>query len=322
LIVRFVGCVVLSFVGSLISLPAMSQAAATSQPAALSRAAATSQATAASRTSARATGIAVGPQYDTTHVYIARNDFDAFAKSFVATFGGQASKVMTSTVTPTPSSTQFQSIRTPVGALSAFAFSTPIPFPFGQERTGYLVSDMDRAIKAARAAGAAIVVEPFKDPIGMDAVIEWPGGLKMQLYWHFTASTYDPFVTIPENRVYVSQDRADALVRSFTRFSNGKVTTEKRDADGTEIGCPGEVYRRIRLESAFGKMQIMVTDGHLPYPFGYETTGYEVKDLQGTLDKANSAGVKMLSAPTQVDARRSVIVGFPGGYIAEIHSNS
>ena len=104
---------------------------------------------------------------------------------------------------------------TPAGLLSVFAFQTPIPFPFGEERTGYLVTDMDRAIKAARAAGAEVVVAPFKDPIGMDAIIQWPGGVKMQLYWHFKSSTNPALETIPDNRVYVSPDKADSFVRSF-----------------------------------------------------------------------------------------------------------
>jgi hypothetical protein len=62
-----------------------------------------------------------------------------------------------------------------------FAFRTPVLFPFRQERTGYLATDMDQAIKAARSAGAEVIVEPVKDPIGIDAVIQWPGGVKMQL---------------------------------------------------------------------------------------------------------------------------------------------
>ncbi|HEY6302351.1 MAG TPA: hypothetical protein VIX14_04735 [Terriglobales bacterium] len=38
---------------------------------------------------------------------------------------------------------------TPVGAIAVFAYQTLAPFPFGEERTGYLVTDMDQAIKAA-----------------------------------------------------------------------------------------------------------------------------------------------------------------------------
>src|SRR3984885_9705042 len=130
--------------------------------------------------------VAVGPQYDTTHVYVAPENVDAFVKAFLGTFGGTSTKQVVATVTPTPSSTTSQLLQTPVGTVSLFGFKTPIPFPFGAERTGYLVSDMDVAIKAARAAGADVLVEPFPDPIGRDAVIQWPGGVNTQIYWHTT----------------------------------------------------------------------------------------------------------------------------------------
>jgi hypothetical protein len=137
-------------------------------------------------------GIAVGPEYATTHVYIAHGDFDAFVNSFISTFGGRSTKRIVANVLPVPSSTEQQAVLTPEGLLSIFAYQTPIPFPFGEERTGYLVTDMDQAIKAARDAGAEVIVEPFKDPIGMDAVIQWPGGVKMQLYLHVKPSTNPP----------------------------------------------------------------------------------------------------------------------------------
>src|ERR1700685_3082026 len=264
--------------------------------------------------------VTVGQQYDATHVYIAPSDFDAFVTSFTATFGGKASKRIVASVLPVPSSAEFQYLSTPVGGLSIFAFQTPLPFPFGQERTGYLVTDMDQAIKAARAAGAEVIVEPFKDPIGIDAVIQWPGGVKMQLYWHFTPPKYPPLETIPDNRVYVSGDQADKFVNGFILFSHGKVLADDKRADASEIGRSGETYRRIRIESLFGNMQVMVTDGHLPYPFGREITGYQVHDLGATLQKAKAAGAKILSPPYSTHDQATAIVQFPGGYIAEIHS--
>src|SRR5580700_8867824 len=176
-------------------------------------------------------GVAVGPQYDTTHVYIAHGDLDAFVNSFAATFGGKPSQRTVGNVSPVASSTEMQSVRTPAGALSVFAYQTPVPFPFGLERTGYLVGDMDQAVRNARAAGAEVIVEPFKDPIGIDAVIQWPGGVKMQLYWHFTAPQYPPLETVPDNRVYVSRDRADMFVNDFVRFAHGKVASDDRNAD-------------------------------------------------------------------------------------------
>ena len=266
------------------------------------------------------TELGVGPQYDSTHVYVTPADLDAFVASFVATFGGHAGKPTVSTVTPTPSSTQFQYIMSPVGTISTFAYSTPIPYPFGLERTGYLVTDMSQAVAAARSAGASILVEPFQDPIGMDAVVEWPGGVKMQLYWHFVPPSYEPLAFVPENRIYVPRDRIDNFTHAFIHFSRGKVISDEWHANAAEIGQAGQTYRRIRLESKFGKMQIMATDGHIPYPFGYEINGYEVGDLSETLGKARSNGASVLVEPFDTDDRRSAVVKFPGGYIAEIHS--
>jgi len=267
-----------------------------------------------------AVAIAVAPQYDTTHVYVAPEDVDKFATSFLATFGGKSTRQVVATVTPTPSSTTSQLLQTPVGTVSLFGFKTPIPYPFGAERNGYLVSDIDLAIKQARAAGAAVIVSTFPDPIGRDAVVQWPGGVNMQLYWHTTKPDYAAFETIPENRVYVPADRADAFVRSFVAFSRGKVVSELAKASGAEIGRPDASIKRVRIESAFGKMVVLVTDGHLPYPYGRETTGYEVADLAATLTKAKAAGVTVLTEPVRFEDRTAAMLQFPGGYVAEIHA--
>jgi predicted enzyme related to lactoylglutathione lyase len=264
--------------------------------------------------------VAVGPQYDTTHVYVAPEDFDRFVASLLATFGGTTTKQGVFTVTPTQSSTMSQLVLTPVGSVSVFGFKTPIPYPFGLERTGYLVTDMDEAIHAAKATGADVLVAAFNDPIGRDAIIQWPGGVNTQLYWHTTASSYMPLQTIPENRVYVSPDRVDAFVRSFLAFSHGSVFSDEARAPGIEIGRPAETFRRVRIESKFGKLTALVTDGHLPYPYGREMTGYEVPNLSETLAKAKAAGVDVLVPAYKTDERDAVVVKFPGGYIAEIHS--
>jgi hypothetical protein len=147
----------------------------------------------------------VGPQYDTTHVYVAPEDFDRFVASLLTTFGGTTSKRGVFTVTPTPSRTMSQLVLTPVGTLSVFGFKTPVPYPFGSERTGYLVTDMDTAIRAARdnghlpyphgreitgyevanlsdtlakakAAGVAILVAPYMADQRNAAIVQFPGG--------------------------------------------------------------------------------------------------------------------------------------------------
>ena len=264
----------------------------------------------------------VGTQYDTTHVYVAPEDFDKFTDSFVATFGGHKSQQGVFQVTPTPSQTMSQLVFTPVGTISVFGFKTPIPYPFGDERTGYLVTDMDRAMKSAKAHGADVLVDTFPDPIGRDAVISWPGGVHMQLYWHTQTPNYGALETVPENRVYVSPGRANAFIKNWVAFSNGKVLSDNRRAPGVEIGRPNDTFRLVRLTSGFGNMTVFVTDGHLPYPYGHEMTGYEVKDFDETLKKAQAAGVSVLVQPFTADQRESAIVQFPGGYIAEIHATA
>lgn len=266
--------------------------------------------------------VGVGAQYDTTHVYVAPDDVDKFVASFLATFGGQSTKQVVATVTPTPSSTTSQLLQTPVGTVSLFGFKTPIPYPFEAERTGYLVTDMDEAIRLAKACGADVLVSSFPDPIGRDAVIQWPGGINMQLYWHTTKPSYAAFETVPENRVYVSPDRADAFTRSFQCFSQGKVLSDDARAPGVEIGRPNDTYRRIRIESVFGKMTVFVTDGRLPYPYGRELTGYQVADLKDTLSKATTSGATVLVEPFTSQGRESAMVQFPGGYVAEIHASA
>lgn len=79
----------------------------------------------------RTPGVAVGPQYDSTHVYVAPKDLHHFVASFMATFGGSGSKESIVTVTPAPSRTRaqlvFTPVFTPVGILSVFGYKTPIP---------------------------------------------------------------------------------------------------------------------------------------------------------------------------------------------------
>lgn len=271
---------------------------------------------------AQSPDFAVGPQYDTTHVYVAPEEFDRFIASFTATFGGTTSKQGVFQVTPTASQTKSQLALTPAGTISVFGFLTPVPAPFGAERTGYLVSDMDKAVASAVKHGATRLITTFPDPIGRDAVVQWAGGVNMQLYWHTARPNYPALATVPENRIYLTADAADRFVRQWTGFAHAKVTSDDRAAPGEEIGQPGKHYRRIRLTSGYGRMSVIVSDGQLPWPYGRDMTGYAVTNLAATLDKAKAAGVETLVAPHEEGGRQSVIVRFPGGYIAEIHGSA
>ncbi|WP_225102578.1 glyoxalase [Streptomyces sp. CoH27] len=262
---------------------------------------------------------AVGPQYDTTHVYVTPGAMDAFVTCWEATFGGTNTAKVVTQVTPTPSTTASELVLSPVGALSVFDFRTPVPYPFGAERTGWLMSDFDKGVRLARASGAALVVAPFDDPIGRDAVVQFPGGVNAQLYWHTKAPSYAPLKTVPENRIYLTRDSARAFLTSYLRFTGGRIVSDDQAADGGQIGTLDETYRRITISSHFGDTVVSVTDGHLPYPFGRETTGYAVKDLTSTLHRAEVAGAKVLWGPNTSQGRTSAMVQFPGGYVAELH---
>lgn len=274
----------------------------------------------AQSTNPAAADFAVGPQYDSTHVYVAAADLDRFMSSFVATFGGTTSNKGVFQVTPTPSQTISQVAMTPAGMVSVFGFKTPIPYPFGIERTGYLVTDIDTAVASARKAGAIRLVETFPDPIGRDVVMQWPGGVNMQFYWHTTKPSYATLATIPENRIYLTADAADAFLASWVAFSHGRIDSDDRAAAGAEFGKPGTTYRRIRLRSGYGAMAVLVSDGALPWPYGREVTGYAVANLSTTLTKATAAGVETLVPAHAEGDRQSAMVRFPGGYIAEIHA--
>jgi hypothetical protein len=111
-----------------------------------------------------------------------------------------------------------------------------------------------------------------------------------------------------------------AFLRGFLAFAHGEVVSDEGHAPGVEIGRPNDTYRRIRIQSRFGKLTVFVTDGLLPYPYGREMTGYEVANLADTLAKAKAAGTTIVVAPYTSDRRNAAVVQFPGGYIAEIHS--
>ncbi len=107
---------------------------------------------------------------------------------------------------------------------------------------------MDRAFQEAFSDGADALVSPFKDPIGCDAVIQWPGGVNMQLYWHTSAPSYATLKTIPENRVYVSPEKVAEFRRSFLAFSHGKVISDDAHVARTAL-CRRERRQRRRAMS-------------------------------------------------------------------------
>jgi hypothetical protein len=266
--------------------------------------------------------VAVAPQYEDTHVYVAPSEVSKFIASWEATFGGTNTAPNVTDVTPTPSTEISELVRSPVGQLSVFGFETGTPYPFGQERYGYLVTSLPAGVAAAQRSGAQLVVSPWNDPIGKDAIVQFPGGVDLQLYWHTTAPDYAPLVSVPEDRVYLQPQAADEFIRDYLAFTKGKVTLDDAHANGAQLGLPGTTFREVQITSAFGKALVIVTNGQLPYPFGLDKSGYQVTNLAATLTKAKAAGATVLWGPYESSALDSAIVEFPGGYIAEIHQGA
>jgi hypothetical protein len=88
------------------------------------------------------------------------------------------------------------------------------------------------------------------------------------------------------------------------------------------LPTPSDTYGTVvsRITSSFGLLAVLVTDRHLPYPYGREITGYQVANLAQTLAKAKAAGVLILVRPYTADRRDAAMLQFTGGYIAEIHA--
>jgi hypothetical protein len=172
---------------------------------------------------------------------------------------------------------------------------------------------------AAAGSGALLVVSPRNDPIGKDAIVQFPGGVDEQIYWHTTPPSYAPLATILESRVYLEPQAADAFIRDYLAFSDGRVVSDDQHADGGQIGLPGTTFREVLISSASGQTLVIITDGQLPYPFGRESTGYAVTNLAATLAKAKAAGAEVLWGPYRSVAIDTAILEFPGGYVAEVH---
>jgi hypothetical protein len=255
----------------------------------------------------------VGPQYDTTHVYVPEDRFDAFVASFVATFGGTTSKQGEFQVTPR-SLTKSQLALTPVGTVSVFGFKTPIPYPFGDERTGYLVTDIDAAVASARRHGLSGASRPFpirsagiRDPVagrGQHADLLAHRQAELCAARHRAGKP-----DLPDKRcIRQLHPRLDRLRAWQDRF-------RRQVRPGAEIGQPDKTIRRVAIDSGYGKMVVFVTDGQLPWPYGRDMTGYDVPDLAATLARATAAGVETLVQP--VSRRPPERAGpLPGGYIA------
>ncbi len=266
--------------------------------------------------------IALGEAFRTFHVYAQPGTAAAFVNSWIATFGGTAQPPANGIdLTPYPSKATAIMLSSPVAALSVYDFSTGIPYPFGREVSGWGVTDVDEGVKQASAADAQVLVAPFDDPLGRDAVIQFPAGNAVQL-WHLfdlPSNLYPPLTTKPDLRIYVPESSMNQFLDSYLAFTQGTTASDSAKADGAQIGLEGKTYHRVVTTSDYGNTVVIGTDGQLPYPFGRESAGIAVPSVADTLHKAKASGATVLWGPYAAPDGHSAIVQFPGAYVVEIH---
>ena len=106
-------------------------------------------------------GFAMGPQHDTTHVYVPVAEFDEFIRGFVATFGGKASGCGRTTLIVTDGAP---------------------PWSYGHELTGYEVAVLKGTPARAQGGGVKLLVPT--DTVGgrSAAIAPFPGGYIAELH--------------------------------------------------------------------------------------------------------------------------------------------
>jgi len=181
------------------------------------------------------------------------------SRGLIATFGGTTSKQGVFTVNSDSQQAPLsQLVMTPVGTVSVFRIQRRrFRIHSGWSAPANLVTDMDEAIRAAKATGADILVTTFDDPIGRDAIIQWPGGVNTQLYWHTTAPSYAPLETVPENRVYVSRGKWGCIsCAALSRSLHGSVVSMMKPR------APGVENRKIHgnLSASKGRVEVREVD--------------------------------------------------------------
>ena len=93
--------------------------------------------------------LAVGPQYETTHVYVAPEELDRFSNALVATFGGTKSPTAMISITPAPSETMWQAV-----------FTQPGPSPCSDSR----LQSPTRLVSSEQATWSPTLMRPSIPP--------------------------------------------------------------------------------------------------------------------------------------------------------------
>lgn len=268
-----------------------------------------------------------GPQYALPHVFMFPDQLELFIEKFTAVFDGTADPISDVNLAAVPAVMRFTDLHTSVGAISAQAYKDNAPpFPMGKESIGFGVADMDKAVQVADLAGAKIL-RRWSVFGNQEAMIEWPGGVRIQFYAYSGAV---PPVEIRESvsntRYYLSQGNAELFVSTFLAATKGTLVSDGY-YPAEELGIQGGMFRRAQLTSSLGNVNVIavtsqIRDG-LKYPYTDIKTDFDVDDLDAVVERARQNDVDVLVRPEYTDPNsRRAVLRFPGEYVIEVHQKA
>jgi hypothetical protein len=264
-----------------------------------------------------------GPQYALPHVFMFPDQLPVFIDKFLAVFGGTADPISDVNLAAVPATMQFTDLQTSVGAISAQAYKdNAAPFPMGQETIGFGVVDMDVAVQVAQAVGAKIL-RRWTVFGNQEAMLEWPGAVRIQFYAY--AGAVPPIAinqSTSNTRYYLDPDAAAQFVGSFVAATGATVLSDAY-YPSEEIGIAGSMFRRAQLSSTLGLVNVIALTRELRdklrYPYSEIKTDFVVDDLAAVVAKAREADVDVLLRPEYSDPnKRRAVLRFPGEYVIEV----
>lgn len=268
-----------------------------------------------------ATGL--GPQYALPHVLMFPDQLPAFVEKFSTVFDGTSAPISNLNLAPVPAEMQFTDLHTRVGAISAQAYKDNAPpFPMGKESVGFAVVDMDKALEAAQRAGAK-VLRRWMVGSNSEAMLEWPGSVRLQFYSYAGEAPEIPIRdSVSNTRYYLSYESAATFISSFLEATDGERVSDAY-YPSEEIGIAQGAFRRVQIESSLGNVNVIGITARLwdqlVYPYTNIKTDFDVDDLDAVVEKARQADVDVLIRPEYTDPHyRRAVLRFPGEYVIEV----
>ncbi len=265
-----------------------------------------------------------GPQYALPHVFMFPDQLETFVETFTSVFEGTSDPISNLNLAPVPATMQFTDLYTRVGAISAQSYkdSAP-PFPMGKESVGFAVVNMDKAVEAAQRVGAKVLRRWLVGTNG-EAMLEWPGGVRIQFYSYAGEAPDIPVRdSVSNTRYYLSLEDAERFVTTFLEATGGSLLKDGY-YPSEEIGVVGGMFRRVQISSTLGNVSVIgITPEireRLVYPYTDIKTDFDVDDIDAVIQRARQSEADILIRPEYTDPNfRRAVLRFPGEYVIEIH---